>query len=116
MSQWRPKVVQMNPEILMLRNSQRWIALLGRRDEPNDGVADYCAWLGRAAGPSGPSFESVRVDWAERGWRDALAELQEKAATWRGHWVLMQHTSLSWSRRGFPWKAPRVLSVLQKSG
>jgi len=22
------------------------VALLGRRDEPTDGVADYCAWLG----------------------------------------------------------------------
>ena len=97
-------------------NSQRWIALLGRRDEPTDGVADYCAWLGRAAAQCGYEFETVRVDWAERGWRGALVELREKAAAWRGHWVLLQHTTLSWSRRGFPWKAPRILSVLQKSG
>jgi glycosyltransferase involved in cell wall biosynthesis len=97
-------------------NAQRWIALLGRRDEPTDGVADYCAWLGGAAAQYGYEFEAVRVAWAERGWRDALAELQEKAAAWRGHWVLLQHTSLAWSRRGFPWQAPRVLSVLQRSG
>jgi glycosyltransferase involved in cell wall biosynthesis len=103
-------------KVLMPGNSQRWIALLGRRDEPTDGVADYCAWFGRAAAQCGYEFETVRVDWAERGWRDALAELQEKAAAWRGHWVLLQHTTLAWSRRGFPWQAPRILSVLQKSG
>lgn len=103
-------------EVLMPGNSQRWIALLGRRDEPTDGVADYCAWLGRAAAQCGHEFETVRVDWAERGWRDSLAELQDKAAAWRGHWVLLQHTTLAWSRKGFPWQAPRILSVLQKSG
>jgi glycosyltransferase involved in cell wall biosynthesis len=97
-------------------NSQRWIALLGRRDEPTDGIADYCAWLGGAAAQLGYEFETVRVAWAERGWREALAELQENAAAWRGHWVLLQYTTLSWSRRGFPWQAPRVLSVLRKSG
>ena len=97
-------------------NSQRWIALLGRRDEPTDGVADYCAWLGGAAAQWGYEFENARVAWAERGWRYALAELQEKAAAWQGHWVLLQHTTLAWSRRGFPWQAPRILSILQKSG
>jgi glycosyltransferase involved in cell wall biosynthesis len=97
-------------------NSQRWIALLGRRDEPTDGVADYCSWLGGAAAQCGYEFENVHVAWAERGWHGALAELQEKAATWQGHWVLLQHTTLAWSRRGFPWQTPRILSVLQKSG
>jgi glycosyltransferase involved in cell wall biosynthesis len=105
------------PEIIPIPgNSQRWIGLLGRRDEPTDGVADYCAWLGGAAAQCGYEFETARVAWAERHWRDALAELQEKAAAWRGHWVLLQHTTLAWSRRGFPWQAPRILSVLQKSG
>ena len=103
-------------KVLMPVNSQRWIALLGRRDEPTDGVADYCDWLGSTAAQCGYEFETVRVAWAERGWRDALTELQEKAAVWRGHWVLLQHTTLAWSRRGFPWHAPRVLSVLQNSG
>jgi glycosyltransferase involved in cell wall biosynthesis len=103
-------------KVLMPGNSQRWIALLGRRDEPTDGVVDYCAWLGRAAAQYGHEFEIVRVDWAERGWRDSFARLQEKAAVWRGDWVLLQFTTLAWSRRGFPWQAPRILSVLKKSG
>src|ERR1700680_4319155 len=99
------------PELIpMPGNAHRWIALLGRRDEPTDGVADYCTWLGGAAAQYGYEFETVRVAWAERGWRDALAELQEKAPAWQGHWLLLQHTTLAWSRRGFPWQAPRILS------
>ena len=27
---------------------ERIVALLGRRDEPTDGVDDYCSWLGAA--------------------------------------------------------------------
>jgi glycosyltransferase involved in cell wall biosynthesis len=105
------------PELIPVPgNAQRWIALLGRGDEPTDGVADYCAWLGGAAAQHGYEFETVRVAWAERGWRDALAELQEKAAAWQGHWLLLQHTTLAWSRRGFPWQVPRILSDLRKSG
>jgi glycosyltransferase involved in cell wall biosynthesis len=38
------------------------------------------------------------------------------AAAWRGRWVLLQYTTLAWSRRGFPLQAPRILSVLRKSG
>src|ERR1700682_4273431 len=29
------------------------VALVGRRDEPTDGVADYCSWLGGAVGEFG---------------------------------------------------------------
>jgi hypothetical protein len=92
------------------------VALLGRRDEPTDGVADYCAWLGGALGEFGYQLETVRLDWAERGWAAALADLRVKAQAWRGRWVLLQFTTLAWSRRGFPWQAPRVLNVLRESG
>ena len=92
------------------------IALVGRRDEPTDGVADYCAWLGGALGEFGYQQETVRLDWPERGWNAALADLQEKARAWRGRWVLLQYTTLAWSRRGFPLQAPRILAVLRKSG
>ena len=97
-------------------SAKRIVALVGRRDEPTDGVADYCAWLGGAIGRYGYEFETFRVDWLERGWRAALADLQEKAVAWRGSWVLLQYTTLAWSRRGFPLQAPGILSVLQKSG
>jgi len=92
------------------------VALVGRRDEPTDGVADYCAWLGGAIGRYGYKFETFRVDWLERSWRAALADLQEKAVAWHGCWVLLQFTTLAWSRRGFPLQAPRILDALGKSG
>jgi glycosyltransferase involved in cell wall biosynthesis len=92
------------------------VALVGRRDEPTDGVADYCTWLGGAIGEFGYRLEIVRLGWPERGWNATLAELREMAAAWRGRWVLLQYTTLAWSRRGFPLEAPRILSVLRKSG
>jgi len=92
------------------------VALVGRRDEPTDGVADYCEWLGGALGEFGYRLETIKMDWPEQGWRAALADLQDKAAAWRGRWVLLQYTTLAWSRRGFPWRTPRVLAVLQKRG
>jgi hypothetical protein len=94
----------------------RIIALVGRRDEPTDGVADYCDWLGRSLSGIGYQLETVRVNWLELGWRAALAELKEKAKHWRGKWVLLQYTTLAWSRRGFPWRTPEVLSVVRESG
>ena len=95
---------------------EKAILLLGRRDEPTDGVADYCEKLREAGNQCGLSFEIVPVHWAEKGWRVALAELRKKAAAWRDRWVLLQYTTLAWSSRGFPVRAPRVLDVLQQCG
>ena len=92
------------------------IALVGRRDQPTDGVADYCEWLGGATGDFGYELETVRLDWLEHGWDATLADLREKARAWRDRWVLLQYTTLAWSRRGFPFQAPRILSVLRSSG
>lgn len=97
-------------------SDEKAILLLGRRDEPTDGVADYCEKLREAAVPRGLSFDLVRVQWAERGWRDALAELRKAAAAWRDRWVFLQYTTLAWSSRGFPLRAPRVLDVLRQCG
>jgi glycosyltransferase involved in cell wall biosynthesis len=97
-------------------NAEPIVALVGRRDEPTDGVTDYCTWLGSAIGEFGYRLEIVRLDWPERGWNATLAELRGMAAAWRGRWVLLQYTTLAWSRRGFPLQAPRILSVLRKSG
>jgi glycosyltransferase involved in cell wall biosynthesis len=92
------------------------ILLLGSRDEPTDGVLDYCKYLREAGLARGLSFELAQVHWAEKGWRKALAELRETASAWRNCWVLLQYTTLAWSRRGFPLRAPRVLDVLRQSG
>jgi glycosyltransferase involved in cell wall biosynthesis len=92
------------------------ILLLGRRDEPTDGVLDYCEMLRAAADLRGLFFELARVGWAEKGWRAALADLRKQAESWRDQWVLLQFTTLAWSRRGFPLLAPHVLRLLRQSG
>jgi glycosyltransferase involved in cell wall biosynthesis len=97
-------------------SAQRIIALLGRRDEPTDALEEYCRLLGEALAPHGYELERFRVPWAETGWRTALRKLAAEAAGWRGCWVLMQYTALGWSRRGFPFAAPRVLRVLRQHG
>jgi glycosyltransferase involved in cell wall biosynthesis len=97
-------------------SGEKVILLLGRRDEPTDGVVDYCDKLREASLARGLSFESVQLPWAENGWGPALAELRRAAAGWRDRWVLLQFTTLAWSRRGFPLHAPRVLDVLRQCG
>jgi len=97
-------------------SAERVTLLLGRHDHPTDGVADYCENLREAGGPHGLSFELVQLPWAEKGWPTAIAELRKSAAGWRDRWVLLQFTTLAWSRRGFPLRAPRVLDVLRQCG
>ena len=92
------------------------ILLLGKRDEPADGVEDYCHMLRETAARRGLVFELARVGWAEMGWRDAFAELRKQASAWRDRWVLLQFTTLAWSRRGFPLRASSALKLLRQSG
>lgn len=40
---------------------QRWISLLGRRDDPTDGVAYYCAYPGATPRFRGYELEIVRA-------------------------------------------------------
>ena len=94
----------------------RWIALLGRRDMPTDGVEDYCIFLGRGLCSQGIELERVRVPFLDRGWFGALRQLWRDSAAWRGQWVLLQYTAFSWSRRGFPFPALLVLAVLRQRG
>ena len=98
------------------RSPQDWIALLGRKDEPTDGVEDYCTFLGRALADRGVELRQVRVPWLKQGWLGALRGLWRDAAAWRGRWVLLQYTALSWSQRGFPFGALAVLAVLRRRG
>jgi glycosyltransferase involved in cell wall biosynthesis len=92
------------------------VALLGRRDEPTDGVADYCEWLGRVLPQCSYELETFRIRWPELGWRAARSELCKQAAAWRGCWVLLQYTPLAWSRRGFPIHAPNTVASLRGKG
>lgn len=89
------------------------IALLGRRDSPTDALEDYCTWLGEALGGRRHHLEQVRVPWLETGWRRALWWLWQESAQWRGEWVLVQYTAMSWSRRGLAFGVLAVLSVLR---
>jgi glycosyltransferase involved in cell wall biosynthesis len=92
------------------------VALLGHRDQPTDGVEDYCTFLGHALVRRGLTFEVARVLWFEQGWALALIKLWRESAAWRGRWVLLQYTALAWSHRGFPLGALAVLAVLRRSG
>jgi glycosyltransferase involved in cell wall biosynthesis len=96
--------------------ARQWIALLGRRDIPADGIEDYCTFLGRALAPHDVELKLARVNWNERGWLSALRQLSRDAAEWRGGWVLLQYTALAWSRRGFPIGAWAALEILRRRG
>ena len=92
------------------------IALLGRRDMPTDGVDDYCTFLGQALARQGHTLEKYRVEWARDGWIRALRQLSRDATAWRNKWVILQFTSLAWSRRGFPFGAWLAMRILRKHG
>ncbi len=90
--------------------------LLGRRDEPTDGVTDYCQFLGEALAERNAHLEITRVSWLEQGWPQALAMLRHESKNWHGEWALLQYTALAWSRRGLPLHALRVARVLERNG
>ena len=92
------------------------VALLGRPDEPTDAVEQFCVHLGAGLREHDFAMEIVRARWEERGWSAALRDLQQRAAGWRGRWVLLQYTALAWSPRGFPLQVPRVIKVLREAG
>jgi glycosyltransferase involved in cell wall biosynthesis len=98
------------------RDRQRWVALLGREDEPTDALEDYCKLLAQSLHKRGYSLEIFRVPWAEQGWRRALKDAAKRFADRRGGWVLVQYTPLAWSRRGFPLRFARVIDGLKGAG
>jgi len=97
-------------------NPVKWIALLGRPDKPTDGVEDYCTFLAKALQDHGTTMDLQRVRWMEEGWFIGLWQLWRRSAAWRGQWVLLQYTALSWSRRGIPFGALLTLAVLRRRG
>lgn len=97
-------------------STELWIALLGRRDTPADGLQDYCTFLGEALAGHGVQLKSMRVKWVERGWVAALLQVWRESANWREKWVLLQYTALGWSRRGFPLGALAALTIARGRG
>jgi glycosyltransferase involved in cell wall biosynthesis len=97
-------------------SKETWIALLGRRDTPVDGVEDYCTFLGRTLALRGIDLQQAQVPWAEEGRITGLRWLARQRPAWRGKWVIVQYTALSWSRRGFPFLALAVLGLLRRGG
>lgn len=92
----------------------RFVALLGRRDSPTDGIYDYCTELGRALTKMGTEFQLAQVMWEELGWHGALKSFRTQSASWRGRWVVLQYTALSWSRRGIPVRVLQMLHELRQ--
>jgi len=99
-----------------MSSAEQWVALMGRRDAPTDGVTDYCSFLGDALSTHGIHLKKVRVTWNENGWTAALRALEAQSEDWRGRWVLLQYTALAWSSRGFPFGALRALEIVARHG
>jgi glycosyltransferase involved in cell wall biosynthesis len=93
-----------------------WITLLGKRDAPTDGVADYCTFLAQALSARGVKLQSVRVPWSEKGWLASLWLLWRDSIDWDGKWVLLQYTAFGWSRRGFPFGVLAAIAIVRSRG
>jgi glycosyltransferase involved in cell wall biosynthesis len=95
---------------------EKWVVLLGRKDVPADGIADYCANLAQNLTAHGIELESFRVTWVRDGWWRALRKLWTASREWRGTWVLPQYTAMAWSNRGFPINALTCSAILRWRG
>src|ERR1019366_10494963 len=78
------------------------IALLGRLDQPTDGVRDYCSLLSQAFLRRGDRLDLAELRWEHQGWVKSLWQLWRDSRGWTGRWGLFQYTALMWSRKGFP--------------
>ncbi len=94
----------------------KWVALLGRRDEPTDGVGDYCLFLGQALSQRGVRLRHCRVHWTQKGWVSALRSVWVESPSWKNSWILFQYTTMAWSRRGLPFGAWIALKILRWRG
>lgn len=103
-------------EFPVTNSEPQWVAVLGRRDEPADGVEDYCSYLTRALARKAVHLGQIRVRWDHDGWVAALRSLWRESATATNSWALLQYTTLAWSRRGVPFGAWIVLRSLRWRG
>jgi glycosyltransferase involved in cell wall biosynthesis len=91
----------------------RWVALLGRRDEPTDALVDYCSFLSNALAEECVQLDSEQVLWSQTGSFKAFARLWNQSVEWSARWVLLQYTALGWSRRGFSFRILVSLIILK---
>jgi glycosyltransferase involved in cell wall biosynthesis len=92
------------------------MAILGRREEPADGVHDYCCYLRDALANEGVNLTLTQVRWAEIGRKASRQELLKAVSGKQNAFFLLQYTALSWSRRGFALPAVAILKLLKKHG
>jgi glycosyltransferase involved in cell wall biosynthesis len=92
------------------------MAILGRREEPTDGVQDYCCYLRDALANEGVNLTITQVRWAEIGRKASRQKLLEAVKGKQNTFFLLQYTALSWSRRGFALPAVGILKLLKKNG
>jgi glycosyltransferase involved in cell wall biosynthesis len=92
------------------------MAILGRREEPTDGVQDYCCYLRDALAKEGVNLTLTQVRWAEIGRKASRQELLEAVKGKQNTFFLLQYTALSWSRRGFALPAVGILKLLKRNG
>lgn len=75
--------------------------IVGRKDEPTDGVRDYCEHLAAACENMDAPVFVVPVPWDRKGWFPALWEFWTQLRAARPYWAVLQVTHLAWSKRGF---------------
>jgi glycosyltransferase involved in cell wall biosynthesis len=92
------------------------MAILGSREEPTDGVQDYCCYLRDALANEGVNLALTQVRWAEIGRKGSRQELLGAIRGKQNTFFLLQYTALSWSRRGFALPAVGILKLLKKNG
>jgi glycosyltransferase involved in cell wall biosynthesis len=92
------------------------MAILGCREEPTDGVQDYCCYLRDALANEGVNLTLTQVRWAEIGRKASRRELLEAVKGKQNTLFLLQYTALSWSRRGLALPAVGILKLLKKNG
>src|ERR1700719_1807124 len=92
------------------------MAILGRREEPADGVHDYCIYVRDALAKEGVNLTLTQVRWAEIGHKASRRELLKAVDGKENAFFLLQYTALSWSRRGFALPAVSILKLLKKNG
>ncbi|MDX2097120.1 MAG: hypothetical protein SFW36_05035 [Leptolyngbyaceae cyanobacterium bins.59] len=97
-------------------NSEKSIALLGKRDFPTDGVADYCDWLQQALTKQGHEFAILEMPWSKVGWLQAFQWLWDQSQHWQGTWVVVQYTAFAWSKRGLPFAFLLAVLLLRWRG
>ena len=98
------------------RGRRHIVLVLGRRDNPMDGVYDYSASLARACGPLGSSVDILEAGWTNSGWLRGAGRLAKELRRRTPCWAVFQVTHLAWSRRGFPFGLLIVVLAARLSG